>query len=181
MVEAIHNVEIVLGVHGDTGWPVELAVSVPVFPPPLGELPVIVEDGNAVQPLIGDVDVLLAVQGDAHRPYQLSFRVAVASELADPLLVAWHGPDCMLAYLRVDGGLVPGHVGDLLLLLGKDVDVVARPDGDAHRMAPIASADGMAEVICPAAYYLCKHRWSSLWWEDPLPNPDVSGDSSTLP
>src|SRR5262249_7229632 len=46
-----------------------------------------VEDGNAVQPLVANIDIPILVQGDGSRPGELAIAFATGAELRDVLLV----------------------------------------------------------------------------------------------
>src|SRR5262249_35839465 len=59
--------------------PVQLAVSSPRLAPFAQEVAACVEDGNPVQPLVGDIDMLLAIQGDGGGPDELPVAFAAGA------------------------------------------------------------------------------------------------------
>src|SRR5207245_6161374 len=67
--------------------PVQLAVSRTWLAPFAQEVAVFVEDRNPVQPLVGDIDMLLAIQGDGGGPDELTVAFAAGAELTDVVFV----------------------------------------------------------------------------------------------
>src|SRR5262249_32681779 len=66
---------------------VQFAVSRAWLAPFTQEGAVFIEDGNAVQPLIGDIDIAILVQDDGGRPGELAIAFATGAKLSDVLLV----------------------------------------------------------------------------------------------
>src|SRR5262245_57922261 len=93
MVAAVHNVQNILCVDGDPRGAIEFTVIAPSCPPLAQEVAIFIENGDAVEPFVGNVDVLLAIQRKARGPYQLPRPIAGAGEIGDELLIARHRAD----------------------------------------------------------------------------------------
>src|SRR5262245_32907006 len=93
MVAAVHDIQDILCVDGDPRRTVEFTVIAPSCPPFAQEVAILIEDGDAVEPLIGDVDVVLAIQRNARGPYQLPRPITGAGEIGHELLIARHRSD----------------------------------------------------------------------------------------
>src|SRR5262249_61867779 len=78
MVAAVNDIQDILRVDGDPRGAVELTVIVPSRAPVPQEIAIPIEDGDAVEPLVGDVHAFLAIERDASRPNQLPRAVSAA-------------------------------------------------------------------------------------------------------
>src|SRR5687768_5117753 len=110
MVAAVNNVQGVLRVYGDPRGAIELTVTASSRAPATQEVAVLIEDGDAVEPLIGDVHVFLAIKRYASGPDQLPRAIARFGEIAHHLLIARHWSDGELAHTGTQLGLVPGDI-----------------------------------------------------------------------
>ncbi len=89
----IRDKEVVVGIEGKPRGPLQLAGSRAVLAPSLQILPILVEDGDLVCVLVGQVQAILAVNGEGRGPKEVPLRRALASELAEPLVIQAHHPD----------------------------------------------------------------------------------------
>ena len=93
VAKAVNHIQVIIAVHRDARRAVQLTVSYSRAAPHAQETAIFVEDGDPIEPFIGDVDILLAVQGEPSGPDELTITFSVSAELADELFVAWHGPN----------------------------------------------------------------------------------------
>src|SRR5215471_18554279 len=75
---------------------------------------VLIEDGDAVEPLVGDVHVFLAIEGQASGPDELPRLIAGAADIGHKLFIARHRSDGELPHTGAHIAPVPGHLLDLL-------------------------------------------------------------------
>ena len=87
MVHGVDNVELALGVARQPGGPSEFAGARAGCAPAEQELALPVEDGDAVERLVADVQPLVRVRRDRDRPAERTFGVAQRAEGVAGLLV----------------------------------------------------------------------------------------------
>src|SRR5215471_2220101 len=75
---------------------------------------VLSEDGDAVEPLVGDVHVFLAIKRQASGPDELPRAIAGAADIGHKLFIARHRSDGELPHTGPHIALIPGHFLDLL-------------------------------------------------------------------
>src|SRR5215475_4281704 len=129
MVTAINDIQDILLVNSDPRGAIELTVTAPSRAPATQEGAVLIEDGDAVEPLVGDVDIFLAIQRNAGGPDHLTRTIARAGEIAHRLLIARYRSDGELSYAGSKLGLVPGDIHHLLPASVDGIDSIALADG----------------------------------------------------
>src|SRR5262249_52026802 len=133
--------------------PVQLAVSRARLAPFAQEVTVFVEDGNPVQPLVGDIDILLAVQGDGDGPDKLTVAFAAGAELTDVLFV-----ERDYRYMHPIRPVFIGPVHDIYYIIGAQGQVHRVPE---PRPSKLVAANGVAvgegPVLNPKK--MCTHRF----------------------
>src|SRR5262249_39806195 len=83
VIAGVYHIHIVIGIQGQTSRTVEFPVACARTLLPLADIvPVLGEDGNAIEPFVSDVDVPVFVKGDSGRPDQ---RAIVEVKLVWPL------------------------------------------------------------------------------------------------
>ena len=97
MVLAINHVEVVIGVESDTRRTREFTVSGAGSAPLTQELALFIEDRDAVEPLVGGVDIFVPVQVYGYGPDELAVAGAEAAELAQEFMINGYPRDA-LAY-----------------------------------------------------------------------------------
>src|SRR2546428_14184537 len=81
VIPTIHHQQMLIVINSQTGRPVKLTVTA-ALPAPFGKKgALLVEDGNALQGIIGDIDILLGVEGNGHRPHDLAVSSATAAKI----------------------------------------------------------------------------------------------------
>src|SRR5262249_13636382 len=120
------------------------------------EVTVFVEDGNPVQPLVGDIDILLAVQGDGGGPDKLTVAFAAGAELTDVLFV-----ERDYRYMHPIRPVFIGPVHDIYYIIGAQGQVHRVPE---PRPSKLVAANGVAvgegPVLNPKK--MCTHRFSPV-------------------
>src|SRR5262245_41921882 len=98
MIAAVNNIQDILLVDGNPRGAIELTVTAPSRAPATQEVAILIEDRDAVEPLVGDVDIFLAIQRNAGRPDHLPRALARAGEIAHRFLIARHRSNGELSY-----------------------------------------------------------------------------------
>jgi hypothetical protein len=86
MVAAIGHQEMLIGIEGEAGGAVELARTIAMDTPCTDETPSRIEDRDPVQGFVRDVDMLVGIQGDSHRPHDLARFRAPGADVAQIIL-----------------------------------------------------------------------------------------------
>src|SRR5262249_24463071 len=144
VIQAIHHVEVIVRIEGHARWAVESAITSSWGAPLAYPLAILGEDGNAIVPLIGHVDIAGFVQGNGSRPHEGTIgRVSIgaisrhaAAKFGDVLLA--HGADGNAL------AIWPTLVGTI-----EHIESVIGATGYPHRAAEprageLSTADGMA-------------------------------------
>src|SRR5262249_23322486 len=129
MVATVYNIQDILLVNGDTRGTVKLAVTAPSRAPTTQEVAILIEDGDTVEPLVGDIHIFLAIQRDAGGPDHFPWRLTGAGEIAHRLLIARHRANLQLPDTGPELRLVPGHVHDLFPASVNSIDGIALASG----------------------------------------------------
>src|SRR5262249_47706899 len=136
--------------------PVQLAVSRTRLAPFAQEITAFVEDGNPVQPLVGDIDILLAIQGDGGGPDELTVAFAARAELTDVVFV-----ERDYRYMHPIRPVFIGPVHDIHHIIGAQGQVHRVPE---TRPGKLVAANGVAvgegTVLNPKK--MCTHRFSPV-------------------
>src|SRR5262245_3643283 len=114
MITAINDIQHILLVDGDPRGTIELPVTTPSRAPATQEVAVLIEDGDAIEPLVSNVHIFLAIQRNTGRPDHLARRLAGAGEIAHRLLITRYWSNGELTYAGTELGLIPGHIHHLL-------------------------------------------------------------------
>ena len=101
----VGDVDVVVGVEGDAGRAVQLALGCAMRTPVGYETAVVVEGGDAVHVVVGDVDMPLAALGGTRRRDQLTIALAQVSEGAVVLAVQIEDGDPDAAFSEVPGAV----------------------------------------------------------------------------
>ena len=129
-------------IKGKTSRPVKLAVTTALPAPPGEESALLIEDGNALQGFIGDIDVLLGIEGDGHGPHDLAISGATAAKIAMILFGQRAHGDPFIAHAHLD--FRPGPIQDIEHAIPANSHI----DGVVKASATQAiKADGMAVAI----------------------------------
>src|SRR5882672_9930795 len=130
VITAIHHVHIVIGIKRQTSRTVEFPVTWARALLPLADIvSILSEDGNAMEPFVGDVDIPIFVKGNGSRPDQGAI---VKAKFVRPLVrhAAGEGGDVLFVY-RADGN--PCAFGTILRGTAEHVQEVALPPSGKHR------------------------------------------------
>src|SRR5262249_48065364 len=125
VVAAINDIQDVLLVDSNPRGAIELTVTAPSRAPVAQIVAVLIEDGDAVEPLVGNVHVFLAIEGYAGGPDHFPRTIASTGEIAYYVLrfrLRWNN---QFSYARSQLGLVPGHVLHLLPAAVDGIDGIA--------------------------------------------------------
>src|SRR5262245_23548398 len=114
MAAAVHDIQDILWVNGNPRGAIELTVIASSGPPIAQELAILIEDGDAVEPLIGDVHVFLAIQRDTRGPDQLPRAFSGLREVAHRLLIPRHWSNGELTHTGPQLGPIRGYILNLL-------------------------------------------------------------------
>src|SRR5712691_8843974 len=82
VVTTVHHQQVVFVIKGQTSRPVKLTVTTALPAPPGEEGALCIEDGNALQGFIGDIDVLLSIERYGHGPHDLAISGAATAKIA---------------------------------------------------------------------------------------------------
>src|SRR5512145_2953646 len=93
MVAAVDNIQGILRVDGDPRRGIELTVTTSGGAPIAQKVAVLIKDGDAVEPLVGDVHVFLAIKCEASGPDELPRAIAGAADIGHKLFIARHRSD----------------------------------------------------------------------------------------
>src|SRR5262245_56388380 len=130
VITAIHHVHIVIGIKRQTSRTVEFPVTCARALLPLADIvPILAEDGNAIEPFVGDVDIPVFVKGNGGRPDQGAI---VEAKLVWSLVRHATGEGCDVLFVyRADGN--PCTFGTILRGTAEHVQEVALTPGGKDR------------------------------------------------
>src|SRR5262249_3035487 len=108
MVTTVGYQEMLVAIKGEAGRPVKLTVPSALLAPLRQKGALLVEDGNALQGLVGDIDVLIGIQCNGDGPHELSIPSAAGTKIAAVLLRHCADRHAFIAHAHV--GFRPGPI-----------------------------------------------------------------------
>jgi lysophospholipid acyltransferase (LPLAT)-like uncharacterized protein len=126
VIAMIHHEQMTITVEQQTRRPIELTVTAAFAAPTAGDLAVAIEDGNALQKIIGEIQVVVAVQSQGSGPNHLPFCLAIFADLAEELVSQIH-------HLNAD------NIQGLLMAAARHKDAAVTPDRHRHGQVKTAS------------------------------------------
>jgi hypothetical protein len=111
VVQAVHDVKVVFLVKSDARRTVQLPITAAGFAPLVKELAIFVEDGDALEVFIGDVDIATAVNVNGNGPDKLPVSRARAAELADKFMLRVADADALAQFLSAPVHYVNNPIG----------------------------------------------------------------------
>ena len=93
VVAVIYEQHVVVLVEQDAGYTVELAVAVALLAPCGLDVAIAIIDGDALEEVVAEVEVVVGVEGERGGPYHLAGRAPVSAELPKELVLG--GRICM--------------------------------------------------------------------------------------
>src|SRR5262245_40466268 len=154
---------------------VQFAISRARLAPFAQEGAIFVEDRNAVQPLVGDVDIPILIQGNGGRPHELAVAFATGAKLSDVLLIERDYRDVYA-------------IGAVFIRPIDDIDHIIRGQGQVHwipkpRPANLVTAHRVAVAKRPIlnAKKVCTHSISFAVIECILPLPRLCRRRASSP
>ena len=86
-IQTVDDPYVVVGIKSQAGRSAELAFPISGLAPGAEQVAVGVENGNAVEPLVSDINPFVLIQSDGGKPGKLTLLIAASPELADEVLV----------------------------------------------------------------------------------------------
>src|SRR5262245_36525949 len=87
VVTAVDHQEMPILIKGNPSGSVKLTSAASLHTPFTQELPLLVKDGNTLQGLVGNIDILLVVQGNGHWPHHLAVCTTTGADVTAIVLV----------------------------------------------------------------------------------------------
>src|SRR5215468_1485816 len=109
MVAAVDDIQDILRVDGDPRGGIELTVTASSCAPIAQGGAVLIEDGDTVEPLVGDVHVFLTIKRQASGPDELPRAIAGAADIGHKFFIARDRSNGELPHTGPHIALVPGH------------------------------------------------------------------------